>query len=58
MSIGEFYDKIIMIGFAIYAIYLAKTKKEKLGNKAKLLMVCGVIMIVLAIIMILTSLFK
>lgn len=46
MSVGVFFDKIIMLGFGIYFIYLSKTKQEKLGNKVKLFKYGGIGLIV------------
>ena len=46
MSVGAFFDKIIMIGFGVYCIYLSNSQKEKLGNKAKLMKWAGIVMVV------------
>ena len=46
MSVGTFFDKIIMIGFGIYCIYVSKSKKEKLGDKAKFMKWAGIGMVV------------
>jgi len=58
MNIGEVVDKLIFFGFGIYCIFLSKKNKEKLGEKAALLKLCGIIFIVIGIIFSLMALFK
>lgn len=57
MSVGAFFDKIIWLGFGIYAIYLSKAKKEKLGNNAALIRFCGIGLVLYAIVMALVNIF-
>ncbi len=49
MSVGAFFDKIMYLGFGIYIFYLSVAKKEKLGNKAALMRLLGILMILLGI---------
>ena len=42
MSVGAFFDNVMWLSFGIYGLYLSITKKEKLGNKATLLLGCEV----------------
>ena len=57
MSVGAFFDNVMWLAFGIYAVYLSKAKKEKLGNKATLLLVCGIGLIIFAAAMTLVELF-
>ncbi len=47
MSVGAFFDKVVMIAIGGYFIYLSKKKKEHLGEKkARWLRIGGIVLIV------------
>ena len=50
MSVGAFFDLVIWLALSGYIIYIAETRKDKLGNKAKWLKYGGIAMIVFKII--------
>lgn len=58
MSVGAFFDKVFYIGIGIYFLYLSKSKKEKLGDKAALVRLGGIIFLGMGIISIIIALFK
>lgn len=58
MSVGAFFDKIIMITIGGCCIYLSKAKKEKLGNKANFLKYGGIGIIVINILLSAMAFFK
>jgi hypothetical protein len=55
MSVGSFFDKIIMLAIGIYFIYLSTAKKDKLGNKAKFMEIGGFIITGIALIQIIAA---
>ena len=57
MSVGDFFDKLIMLAGGIYAVYLSKAKREKLGNKAKILNFCGIALIIITFLLVLVDIF-
>jgi len=58
MSVGAFFDKIVMIGFGVYFIYLSNKNKEKLGEKGKFMKWGGVVMVVSGVVMTLAAFSK
>lgn len=57
MDIGSFIEKIIVIGIGVYCVYLSYCKKEKLGNKATVVKICGIVLVVVTILQLLIQVF-
>jgi len=58
MNIGAIIDKLIYFGIGVYCIFLSIKQKEKLGNKAAMIRLAGIIFIGLGVLYTILALVK
>lgn len=58
MNIGAIIDKLIYFGIGAYCIFLSIKQKEKLGNKAVMARLAGIIFIGLSVLYTILALVK